>query len=97
MNNFTIEELKFILAILDEWYEVHYSKETKEDNILYRSCCISDKLQSMLDNYCEHESDGYCYYKSGTRCTDFLLYASPDSACLLKCKKCNKLFDDGRP
>ena len=36
-------------------------------------------------------------YKSGDRCTDFLVYACSDSPCLLKCKKCDELFDDGRP
>jgi hypothetical protein len=57
---------------------------------------VLKKLQFMIDNDCEHESDGYSYYKNGIKCTDFLTYASSESPCLLKCKKCMELFDDRR-
>lgn len=83
MNDFTKEELQEIADSL------------RRDPFSAKS--VMTKIQSMIDNCCEHESDGYCYYKSGIRCTNFLLYTSSESACLLKCKKCMELFDDGRP
>ena len=79
MNDFTKEELERILDVLDinPW-------DLNE--------VLMSKIQSLIDNYCEHETDGYTYYKSGDKCTDFLTYASSDSPCFLKCKKCEKLF-----
>lgn len=92
MNNFTKEELELLKNYIYRNYkELPEKYWPKEDYDLFI------KLQTMIDNYCEHESDGYAYYKSGVKCSDFLLYASSESACMLKCKKCLELFDDGRP
>ena len=82
MNDFTKEELMHLSYLV--------SSVPMDDFLLLY------KIQSLIDNYCEHESDGYAYYKSGTKCTDFLMYASSESPCLLKCTKCSRLFDDGR-
>ena len=81
MNEFTKEELTQLKTHID----CSLAQCDDTENLII-------KIQSMIDNYCEHESDGYTYYKSGTKCTDFLTYASHDSPCFLKCKKCEELF-----
>lgn len=91
MNDFTKEELEeiedgLILSLQQPHCDSTWANSVRD---------LRKKIQSMIDNYCEHESDGYTYYKGGDRCTDFLVYACNDSPCLLKCKKCGKLFDDG--
>ena len=88
MNDFTKEELKVIMEMYKNGIPGTYIEGMGH---------LIIKIQSMIDNYCEHESDGYTYYKSGDRWTDFLVYACSNSPCLLKCKKCGELFDDGRP
>lgn len=90
MNDFTKDEL---LTIQDLIIWEDDDPEPQSERIEM----VKAKIQSLIDNYCEHESDGYCYYKGGIKCTDFLTYASSDSSCLLKCVKCSQLFDDGRP
>ncbi len=88
MNDFTKEELQHIYDGLWMLGKLGWEKT----DLTY-----CKKIGAMIDNHCEHESDGYVYYKSGVKCTDFLIYVSSDSPCLLKCKKCSQLFDDGRP
>lgn len=84
MNDFTKEELKLLF---DSLISLAYNPEP---DILQP---LKDKLYNMIDSYCEqHENDGYSYYKSGIKCTDFLMYASHDIACFLKCVKCGKLY-----
>ncbi len=84
MNDFTKEELIMLKRLT-----LQHVNQFREN-----SDCIAllNKIQSMIENYCEHETDGYTYYKSGERCTDFLTYACSDSPCFLKCKKCEELF-----
>ena len=52
---------------------------------------IGKKIQSMIDNYCEHhESDRYDYFKiaENEMLMDVLKKRKPD----LKCKKCGALY-----
>jgi len=79
MNDFTKDELRNISdAIL-------YSElmESRKDSLIP----IRDKIQSMIDNYCEHESD----YKIGD-----IIHAADDSESSvlieLACKKCGKFY-----
>lgn len=90
MNDFTKEELVWIKDQIDHILDDQFTDPEWVND-------IPAKLQALIDNYCEHESDGYAYYKSGIKCTDFLTYACSESPCLLKCIKCSELFDDGRP
>lgn len=83
MNEFTLQELEEIIYLIQERESLYGA---------YGRCNLHDKVLNMIDNYCEHESDGYCYYKSGIKATDFLAYASSESACYLKCKKCMELY-----
>ena len=95
MNEFTKDELLCLRDCMRMADKSNFSPDDPEwDCSIYG---VRDKIQSMIDKYCEHESDGCTYYKSGIKCTDFLDYASSESPCLLKCKKCSELFDDGRP
>lgn len=43
MNDFTLEELIEILNGLDDYYLLHSGLK------------IGEKIQSMIDNYCEHQ------------------------------------------
>lgn len=71
MNDFSKEELDEILFFI----ELHKNKY----RLKYPEALLN-KLQSMIDNYCEHESNGYwsqladCSYHS------------------LRCSKCRKEF-----
>lgn len=76
MNDFTKVELEYLLSC---------PSVGCYDGLL-------NKIQAKIDNYCKHESDTYTYYKNGDRCTDFLTYASHDSPCFLKCKKCRIFY-----
>lgn len=88
MNNLTKAELECLHnAIALQLRDIPMS----ETNAIRRSELVG-KLQFMIENYCKHESDGFCYYKTGIKCTDFLVYACSDSPCFLKCKKCEELF-----
>ncbi len=85
MNDFTKDELRMIAAcVLPSPKEYFMWTDAQKS--------LHDKVMAMIDNYCEHETDGYTYYSSGERCTDFLTYACSDSPCFLKCKKCEELF-----
>lgn len=44
MNDFTKEELKFITMALDRY--------------AIKDCYLDKKIQSMIDNYCDHEKGG---------------------------------------
>lgn len=49
-------------------------------------------LRVSLVNCCEHESDGFGYYKSGVRYTDFLEMVADDKPVFSKCKKCGEFY-----
>lgn len=76
MNDFTKEELQYILecvspddsALNGGWY--------REPDVIYR---LKEKIQSMIDNYCEHE------FSIKSLCPHFLMM----------CEKCSKTFVDG--
>jgi hypothetical protein len=56
MNNFTKEELYQIKFDMDNGQNRYDSSFTDEMYI-----ALENKIQSMIDNYCEHESDGLIY------------------------------------
>ena len=52
MNDFTKEELMYILKIMDHCYLDAYGQE------------LGRKIQSLIDNYCEHPQT---YYSNGVK------------------------------
>ncbi len=50
MNNFTKEQLLYIEKAL-HWY-IQSDDNPRDD---YQCLFVSKKIQSMIDNYCEHE------------------------------------------
>ena len=46
MNNFTKEELETINGALNQLYDLCKEK-------------LIEKIQFMIDNYCDHKSDGF--------------------------------------
>ena len=86
MNDFTKEELEKLRDGLN--YAVGNPYGFTADSIYP----LYDKIKSLIENYCEHESDEHCYYPDGIKCTDFLTYACSESPCFLKCKKCKELY-----
>lgn len=67
MNAFTKEELQLLIDVLDE-----HEPSPKEKGLCLN---IADKVQSMIDNYCEHE-----FYLNGQGAQIFA-----------QCHKCSKL------
>lgn len=55
MNEFTKEELEIINSALNQLYDLCEEK-------------LIDKVQSLIDNYCEHENT--CQGYSCVECTD---------------------------
>jgi hypothetical protein len=88
MNNFTKEELESILNWGDVYCEFGASWSYKVHKPLI------DKIQSMIDSYCEHEckheSDGYDYFK--IKEDEFLMDVLEKRKCQLKCNKCGMLY-----
>jgi hypothetical protein len=59
MNDFTKDELKCLLSVLDGVYIAHHTVSQQ---------ALENKIKSMIDNYCEHEE---IYTKLGiTVCLD---------------------------
>lgn len=56
MNDFTKEELKCLLLTLDKVYIA--SRSVRQDE-------LQEKIQSLIDNYCEHDyiETGYICHK----------------------------------
>lgn len=71
MNDFTKEELKEILSKIQDWYE--------EIEDLCEPNPILHKIQSMIDNYCEHDWENIC-----CQCAMDQIY----------CHKCEKRFNE---
>lgn len=67
MNYFTKDELKDLLSVLNE----SIAEGTQPECVHF----LRDKIQSMLDNYCEHEWENIC-----CQCTMDKIY----------CHKCEK-------
>lgn len=90
MNDFTKEELTILFLELNiairHWGE---AKEYKNYPVL------RDKLQSMINNYCEHEPDGNSYcpglYK---KLTSGLNLSSTDLLRFKKCIKCEEFYNE---
>lgn len=66
MNDFTKEELILAYDLIDACIEL-----AREPDFVYD---LRDKIQSMIDNYCDHE---------------FELWISPHGN-VVRCAKCNK-------
>lgn len=69
MNDFTKAELLDICFLLQDWYR-HEDKEGKAPHDkLFR------KIQSMIDNYCEHECNGEVeiFVDTCSKCNDYML------------------------
>lgn len=67
MNDFTKEELEYFLMVMKPFHFLW-----KHDPLE-----LENKLQSMIDNYCEHEGSGI----------EYLSYPPQQ-----KCKKCGEYF-----
>ena len=68
MNDFTKEDLNKIVEALGWWFQESPSSITDEFSPVY------NKIQSMIDNYCEHA---------------WAFYINPDER-IVKCQKCLK-------
>ena len=82
MNDFTKEELKlldFALSIINLWGSA-YGDLRKTDGNKLRS-----KIQSMIDNYCEHESESISSWGIIKSCEG-------DINKPFKCKKCGEFY-----
>lgn len=66
MNNFTKDELMNILYALEHLYEPSFD--------LPKMYLLRNKVESMIDNYCEHQ---------------FAFYISPYGN-VVRCQQCNK-------
>jgi hypothetical protein len=78
MNDFTKSELAVIhLAIIRDMNQFSHILNTSPSMIALR-----DKLESMIDNYCEHESDGDIWEGNSDN-------NMPDE---YRCKKCGKFY-----
>lgn len=71
MNDFTKEELADLKDYIN--YAVSHSYGPTADKV----DTIYNKIQSMIDNYCEHESDGLSYTAYPPQC---------------KCNKCGEYY-----
>jgi hypothetical protein len=75
MNDFTKEELEYI------FYCVDIVTHKNDESDIYGK--LQDKIQSMIDNYCEHEPSRIRYAVIKLRSTDTRDYE-------YKCEKCKK-------
>ena len=73
MNDFTKEELEIIKHGVD-WVFEHQDFKDKSSVLI-----LGRKIQSMIDNYCEHDKRPYESYVTGFQ---------------EKCCKCDKVFED---
>jgi hypothetical protein len=55
MNDFTKEDLKLLLNWRDN---IKYTKKPNPQ-VIASNELLSDKIQSMIENYCEHDSKQY--------------------------------------
>lgn len=77
MNDFTKDELEFILDGTRHW-----SNKNIPTPWVFE---FKKKVESMIDNYCEHESNKIRYAVMKLRTTDDRDYE-------YKCSKCNKVL-----
>lgn len=94
MNDFTKEELEDLrngvrLLLEQDHCDGGYTREIR---------ALEDKLQSMIDSYCEHdcnhESDGYDYFKIGE--DELLMDVLKTRKHQLICVKCQRIYDDNQ-
>ncbi len=69
MNDLTKEELQTIQELI-AWGDDAYDPPSERIKL------VQEKVQSMIDNYCDHESDGICYlsYPPQYRCNKCCKY-----------------------
>ena len=70
MNDFTKEELQTINEECHRWHGVYGTESNKK---------LLNKIQSMIDNYCEHDWENIC-----CQCAMDQIY----------CHKCKKRFNE---
>ena len=78
MNDFTKDELAILKHVLN----------INPDG--YRDPGLLNKIQSLIDNHCEHESNGVTYfeYPSDMTLTEALEQSQPSE----KCKHCGEFY-----
>jgi hypothetical protein len=72
MNDFTKEELEYLVQCVTEKINVIDSWDNEEH--LNWVGGIESKIQSMIDNYCEHEFDIHDYLRD--KCTKCGVYSN---------------------
>lgn len=108
MNDFTKKELMHLYDVYERDQGVdpiskkiqsmidNYSPQDCQPIVNHPECkhlWVRGKCHDCgIERECKHESDDFTYYKSGIKCTDFLTYASSESPCYLKCKKCGEFY-----
>lgn len=81
MNDFMKEELEDILTCVGLYA---YDTRSKLGEPIYPD--LNNKIQSMIDNYCEHESDGLVHALEDPEGEEI------HGRITLKCKKCRNLY-----
>ncbi len=78
MNDFTKEELKYLLAALNGLH-ANYMPH------------LEPKMQYMIDNYCEHER---CEHERDEDSPSILSHFTTEKGCifLYKCKNCGEFY-----
>lgn len=84
MNDFTKEEMEEILLGMRHFYVAYYNGFIPEEKSKISSGWgILNKLQSMIDNYCEHEDFRSCFYCEDCKVTE------------RRCNQCGHIWYEG--
>lgn len=73
MNDFTKEDLEY----LEQAVQFHIEEDYQQNPALN----VLDKIQSMIDNYCDHQSNG-----------ELIVLSAHPYLDAYKCNKCEKLY-----
>ena len=65
MNDFTKEELQDLYAAIRHCYKQHIDLPSDTDTERF-SYCLMEKIDFLIDNYCEHDWDYGC--RASYRC-----------------------------
>ncbi len=98
MNDFTKEELEMIYNMMLN-IRNEYPAIRKEND----ACCLKHKIQSMIDNYCKHETVD-CNHEMNSKlaelplsktvcCGDDLVYTNLTWS-IPKCHKCGRVLNE---
>lgn len=93
MNDFTKEELEIIYLDMTV-----YAKKATPLNESPSHLDLRNKIQSLINDYCEHEciheSDGYDYFRIAE--DELLLDVLKARKNQFKCKKCQRIYDENQ-